>query len=100
MADSMNVVNQILARPFDSLPYEEKIRVKQQGRSTPKNDLVQKVGKSIRSFQHSWYDKVSWLTGSAVTNKMCCLVKSGFWGIKSPEKTPSWYNRVTDHLHK
>ena len=66
MADSMNVVDQILARPFDSLPYEEKIRVKQQSRSTPKIDLVLKVGERNRSFQHSWYDKVSWLTGSAV----------------------------------
>uniref|UniRef100_A0A3B4ULN7 TTF-type domain-containing protein n=1 Tax=Seriola dumerili TaxID=41447 RepID=A0A3B4ULN7_SERDU len=72
MADNMNVVDWILAKPFDSLPYKEKIRVKQQGRSTTKIDLVQKVGKSNRSFQLSWYDKVSWLTGSAVTNKMYC----------------------------
>ena len=96
MADNMNVFDRILAKPFDSLPYgnEEKLRVKQQGRSTPQIDLVQKVGKSNRSFQLSWYNKVSWLTGSAVTNKMycwpclcldetisemCCLVKGGFW---------------------
>ncbi|KAL1281285.1 hypothetical protein QQF64_000088 [Cirrhinus molitorella] len=68
MADSANIVDLILAKPFESVPYEEK----QQGRSTPKIDLVQKIGKNNRSFQLSWYDKVSWLTGSAVTNKMYC----------------------------
>ena len=72
MADYANIVDLILAKPFDSLPYEEKCRIKQQGRSTPKIDLVQKVGKGNRSYQLSWYDKVSWLTGSAVTKKMYC----------------------------
>ncbi len=72
MADSANIVDLILAKPLESLPYEEKLRIKQQGRSTPKIDLVQKIGKSNRSFQLSWYDKVSWLTGSAVKKKMYC----------------------------
>ncbi len=72
MADSANIVDMILAKPLESLPYEEKLRIKQQGRSTPKIDLVQKIGKSNRSFQLSWYDKVSWLTGSAVKKKMYC----------------------------
>ena len=72
MADNLNVVDRILAKPFDSLPYEETLRVKQQGRSTPQINLVQKMGKRNRSFQLSWYDKVSWLTGSAITNKMYC----------------------------
>lgn len=72
MADNANVVDRILAKPFDSLPYEEKISVKLQGRSTPKIEFVQKLGKRNRPFQVSWYDKVSWLTGSAVTNKMYC----------------------------
>ncbi len=93
MADSANIVDLILAKPLESLPYEEKLRIKQQGRSTPKIDLVQKIGKSNRSFQLSWYDKVSWLTGSAVKKEnvllamsldetiswMCCLVKIGVW---------------------
>uniref|UniRef100_A0A8C5G6F7 TTF-type domain-containing protein n=1 Tax=Gouania willdenowi TaxID=441366 RepID=A0A8C5G6F7_GOUWI len=69
---NVNVVDRILAEPFDNLPYEEKLCVKQQGRATPHIDLVQKVGKSNRSFQLSWYNKVGWLTGSAVTNKMYC----------------------------
>ncbi len=56
MADSANIVDLILAKPLESLPYEEKLRIKQQGRSTPKIDLVQKIGKSNRSFQLSWYD--------------------------------------------
>uniref|UniRef100_A0A9J7XFA7 DUF4371 domain-containing protein n=1 Tax=Cyprinus carpio carpio TaxID=630221 RepID=A0A9J7XFA7_CYPCA len=72
MADGANIVDLILAKPFESVPYEEKLRIKQQGRSTPKIDLVQKIGKNNRSFQLSWYDKVNWLTGSAVTNKMYC----------------------------
>ncbi|KAA0713083.1 hypothetical protein E1301_Tti008606 [Triplophysa tibetana] len=72
MADSANIVDLILAKPLESLPYEEKLRIKQQGRSTPKIDLVKKIGKSNRSFQLSWYDKVSWLTGSAVKKKMYC----------------------------
>ncbi|KAA0702302.1 hypothetical protein E1301_Tti017936 [Triplophysa tibetana] len=72
MADSANIVDLILAKPLESLPYEEKLRIKQQGRSTPKIDLVQKIGKSNRSFQLSLYDKVSWLTGSAVKKKMYC----------------------------
>ncbi len=88
MADSANIVDLILAKPLESFPYEEKLRIKQQGRSTPKIDLVQKIGKSNRSFQLSWYDKVSWLTGSAVLlamsldetiSWMCCLVKIGVW---------------------
>ncbi len=53
MADSANIVDLILAKPLESLPYEEKLRIKQQGRSTPKIDLVQKIGKSNRSFQLS-----------------------------------------------
>ncbi len=60
MADSANIVDLILAKSLESLPYEEKLRIKQQGRSTPKIDLVQKIGKSNRSFQLSWYDKVSY----------------------------------------
>jgi len=72
MADSANIVDLILAEPFESLPYEEKFWIKQQGRSTPKIDLVQKIGKHNRSFQLSWYEKVTWLTGSAVTNKKYC----------------------------
>ncbi len=90
MADSANIVNLILAKPFESLPYEEKLKIKQQGRSTPKIDLVQKIGKSNRSFQLSWYDKVSWLTGSAVTKKMHCWPLRGHWS--------SWYDRVTEHF--
>ena len=73
-------VDLILPKSFDSLPYKEKVRIKQQGRSTPKIDLVQKVGKNNRSFQLSWYDKLRWLTGNAVTKKMycwtCLLMKS------------------------
>ncbi|KAL7385224.1 hypothetical protein ABVT39_017898 [Epinephelus coioides] len=57
MADNLNIVDRILAKPFESLPYEEKLTVKQQGRSTPQIDLVQRVGKSNRSFQLPWYDK-------------------------------------------
>ena len=38
----------------------------------PKLDLIQKTGRGYRSFQVSWYEKVNWLTGSAVTNKMYC----------------------------
>ena len=72
MADNLNIVDRILAKPFESLPYEEKLKIKQQGRSTPKINLVQRAGKRNRSFQLSWYDKVSWLTGSDVTNKMYC----------------------------
>ncbi len=70
MADSANIVYLKFAKPFESVPYEEKLGIKQQARSIPKIDLVQKIGKSNRYFQLSWYDTVSWLTGSAVTKKM------------------------------
>ncbi len=85
MADSADIVDLILAKPFESLPYEEKLRIKQQGRSTPKIDLVQKIGKSNRSFQLSWNDKVSWLTGSGVTKK--CTAGH-----------VSWWNHLTDRV--
>ncbi len=88
MADSANIVDLILAKPLESLPYEEKLRIKQQGRSTPKIDLVQKIGKSNRSFQLSWYDKVSCLALLAIERTL----------VKSLEKTPSWYDRVTEHF--
>ena len=68
----MDVVDRILAKPFERLPFEEKLQIKQQGRSTSQIDIVQKIGNHNRSFQPSWYDNVSWLTGSAVTKKMYC----------------------------
>ncbi len=80
MAVSANIVDLILAKPFESLPYEEKLRIKQQGRSTPKIDLVQKIGKSNRS--------LSSLALLAIERTL----------VKSLEKTSSWYNRVTEHF--
>ncbi len=80
MADSANIVDLILAKPLESLPYEEKLRIKQQGRSTPTIDLVQKIGKSNRSFQLSWYDKVSWLTGSA--DHLMDVLFGQNWGLE------------------
>ena len=54
-----SIIDNILARPYYSLPYEEKIKIKEQGRPMPNIDLVKKVGKNNRSFQLSWYEKVN-----------------------------------------
>ena len=68
-----NVVDMLLARRFDSLSYDERVRIKHEGRPKPKLDLTPKSGKGHnRSLQVAWYEKVEWLTGSPVTNKMYC----------------------------
>jgi hypothetical protein len=100
MADTANIVYLLLAKPFDSLPYKEKLRIKQQGRSTPKIDMVQKVGKGNRSFQLFWYGKISWLTVSAVTNKMysCNWACHGFSSQSSAgqsKKISPHFTRIT-----
>ena len=51
--DNMDVVDRILAKPFERLPFEEKLQIKQQGRSTSQIDIVQKIGNHNRSFQPS-----------------------------------------------
>ena len=68
MTDNANIVDLLLAKPFDSLPYEEKLTINQQGRSTPKIDIVQKVGKGNGSFQLSWYK-------NELADWKCCLVR-------------------------
>ncbi|XP_062395997.1 52 kDa repressor of the inhibitor of the protein kinase-like [Sardina pilchardus] len=112
MADSANIVDLILAMPFESLPHEEKLRIKEQGRATPKIDLVQKIGQRNRSFQLSWYDKVSWLTASAVTKKMycwpCLLMKSphgcvvwskvGFGDLSNFDRAYKRHEKSNEHV--
>ncbi len=59
MADSANIVDLILVKPFESLPYEERLRIKQQGRSTPKIDSVQQIGKGKSSFSFPGMTKLA-----------------------------------------
>lgn len=81
---------------FSQLPLHEKLEIKNKGRSTP-DIVIHQTGvsnskKYIRSFNSDWYQKLKWLCGCDVTNRLFCFpcllfggetvwTKSGFSNI-------------------
>lgn len=68
-----NIINFLKTTPINSLSYEQRCELKSK---RPKPNLsIKEVGKNrTRSFQSSWYDRFSWLTGCVEKNKMFCYV--------------------------
>ena len=67
----INVVAQLLQRPFGSRNIVQKLTV-QQRRPLP----VLKLKTGNRTFQKDWYSKKDWLFGSGVTEQCGALSKS------------------------
>lgn len=71
-----DLVNELLCRNFASLPHDEKLFIKNNGRPTP--NMVSLVNTAVggkgsnRSFNVNWYQKYQWLTGSETRNKLFC----------------------------
>jgi len=64
-------VDSILEKPFSRLSIQEKLDIKRRGRETP--NLKSSESEKKRSFNADyWYNKVSWLTGSAKRQKLFC----------------------------
>jgi hypothetical protein len=58
----MNIVDCILQDYFQSFSFEDKLRLKADGRPKPPVKITQLVGAVRRNFNCSMYDKVNWLT--------------------------------------
>lgn len=68
-----DLLNFLRVTPLSKLTYEQRCELKNK-RPTPKLNIKQSVKKFTRSFQSSWYERFSWLTGCSVKNKMYCYV--------------------------
>ncbi|KAL4091710.1 hypothetical protein QTP88_026361 [Uroleucon formosanum] len=76
-----DILDFLFKNSFNTLTYEEKCQLKS-NRPTPNVALEYKEGKFVRKFQHSWYTKFPWLTGSNKLNKVFSFYRVIFGGEK------------------
>lgn len=73
----MKSIQSLLSRPFRTLTLEDKIEVKNLGRSTPHLQFVQHVKTKSRSFNRKFktdiYEKYDWMCGCEVKNALFCF---------------------------
>ncbi|KAK6470109.1 zinc finger MYM-type protein 1-like [Huso huso] len=107
-----NIVDRLLKTPFGTLEYTEKVRIKSEGRPRPQINSVQDDAGRSRSFRCQWYDKVDWLTGSAVTNCLYCWpcllfnvsnsfvtwTKSGYNDFKNMDRSVKRHSKSKEHV--
>ena len=76
----------MLNTPFHTLEYNDKVKIKTEGRPVPKIDIEKPNGK-VSVFNTTWYQRYPWLTASVTTNRLycwpCLLVgKSQTWSVQ------------------
>jgi hypothetical protein len=89
---------------FSSLSFDEQIKIKNNGRPTPKMSNLINIntgGKgsntSSRTFSENWYQKYAWLTGSETKNKLFCWSCLLFSNRKEKNQNP-WCQAGYDNL--
>ncbi|XP_077445261.1 uncharacterized protein LOC144065901 isoform X4 [Stigmatopora argus] len=69
----MDLVADLLSKPFSRRTYQEKLDIIKKGRSTPKLASLSQPGKGcVRRFQFANYERYPWLTGSEEHCKLYC----------------------------
>ncbi|XP_077444502.1 zinc finger MYM-type protein 1-like isoform X2 [Stigmatopora argus] len=69
----MDLVADLLSKPFSRQTFQEKLDIIKKGRSTPKLASLSQPGKGcVRRFQFANYERYPWLTGSEEHCKLYC----------------------------
>ncbi|XP_077597993.1 zinc finger MYM-type protein 1-like [Stigmatopora nigra] len=69
----MDLVADLLSKPFSRRTYQEKLDIIRNGRTTPKLASLSQTGKGfVRHFQSTNYERYPWLTGSEEHCKLYC----------------------------
>ena len=111
----MNIIDCILQDSFQSFSFEDKLRVKAEGRPKPPVKITQLVGAVRRNFNCSMYDKVNWLTGSLLKNRLYCwpcvmlktaavgdgcstFARDGFCDLRNLSRSIKIHEKSKDHI--
>ncbi|XP_049573527.1 zinc finger MYM-type protein 1 isoform X1 [Syngnathus scovelli] len=71
--EEMDLVADLLSKPFSSRTFQEKLDIVKQGRATPKLASLSQPGRGfVRHFQSTNYERYPWLTGSEESCKLYC----------------------------
>ena len=71
--EEMDLVADLLSRPFSRRTFQEKLDIVKKGRATPKLASLLQPGKGfVRHFQSTNYERYHWLTGSEEHRKLYC----------------------------
>lgn len=106
----IDVVFRMLKTPFHTLAYNEKVKIKKEGRPVQKLEIQKPNGKlSVFNTNTSWYQRYPWLTGSVVTKRLycwpCLLVgKSQTWSVegfndvKNLDRATKRHDQTKEHI--
>lgn len=108
LSGEKDVVKFLLQTPFSKLQYQEKVRIKADGRPLPKINFIKKDGK-VGIFNTSWYDRYTWLTGSLSTNRLYCWpcllmgnsprwTVEGYGDVKNLDRATKRHDACKDHI--
>lgn len=109
--EERDIVYTMLNTPFQTLGYEEKVRIKTEGRPVPQLNIQKPNGKlSVFNTNTSWYRRYPWLTGSVTTKRLycwpCLLMGSksqtwsvqGFNDIKNLDRATKRHDQTKEHV--
>ena len=71
--DEMDLVADLLSKPFSRRSFQEKLDIVKKSRATPKLASLSQSGKGfVRHFQSTNYERYPWLTGSEEHCRLYC----------------------------
>lgn len=111
--DNFDIIDYLLSNQFSSLSYDNKVFVKNLNRPCrPLPSLTVTEKRGHRSFQTQWYNKLSWLAGSVIRNKLFCWScllfaethkgpwnGGGYGNLKELYRAATKHQCSKDHIH-